>query len=147
MILIDVNLLIHAYNSRSPRHQAAREWWEGMLCGPYPVALAWITILDFIRIMTNPRLQDAPMAVGEAVQRVREWLAHPRVRVLGPSEHHAEILFRALEQLGTAGDLTTDAHLAALAIEYQAEVASADVDFSRFPGLRWFNPLAVRNRR
>lgn len=147
MILVDVNLLIHAYNSTSPRNQAAREWWEETLRGPHPVALAWVTILSFIRIMTNPRMQKNPMGVREAIQRVREWLNHPRVQVVGPGEHHTEVLFRLLEQLGTAGDLTTDAHLAALAMEYQAEIASADVDFARFPGLRWFNPLAVRSRK
>jgi len=42
---------------------------------------------------------------------------------------------------GGAGGLTTDTHLAALAIEYQAERHSNDVDFSRSSGLRWHNPL------
>ena len=35
-----------------------------------------------------------------------------------------------------------DAHLAALAIEHQAELHSNDTDFSRFSGLRWRNPIA-----
>jgi predicted nucleic acid-binding protein len=61
-----------------------------------------------------------------------------------PGERHAEILFDLLLEVGIAGNLTYDAHLAALAIEYQAELVSADTDFGRFPGLRWFNPLAVR---
>jgi len=72
---------------------------------------------------------------------VREWLAHPRVQLLTPGEKHAEILFRLIEAVGTAGDLTTDAHLAALAIEYRAEIATTDTDFARFPGVRWCNPL------
>lgn len=43
---------------------------------------------------------------------------------------------------GTAGNLTTDAHLAALAIENGAVLCSTDGgDFSRFRGLRWVNPL------
>jgi predicted nucleic acid-binding protein len=42
---------------------------------------------------------------------------------------------------GLAGSLTTDTHLAALAIEHQAEIHSNDADFARFPGLRWRNPL------
>jgi len=43
--------------------------------------------------------------------------------------------------LGTGGNLTTDAHLAALAIEHGAELCSCDADFSRFAGLRWLDPL------
>jgi hypothetical protein len=69
------------------------------------------------------------------------WLDQPGVQVISPGEEHARILFGLLEELGTAGNLTTDAHLAALALEYQAELASTDTDFARFPGLRWFNPL------
>jgi len=81
------------------------------------------------------------MHAKDAIRRVRTWLDHPRIQILTPGERHAEILFRLLTHLGTAGNLTTDAHLAALAIEYQAELVSTDADFARFPGLRWFNPL------
>jgi len=144
MILPDVNVLIHAYDSKSPVHDPVRDWWERTLSGPRPVALSWVTILGFIRIMTNRRIMLAPIGVAEAIADARSWLEHPRVRLLEPGERHAEILFALLEELGTAGNLTTDAHLAALAIEYQAEIASTDTDFARFPGLRWFNPLALR---
>ena len=84
------------------------------------------------------------MPVAEAIGRVRSWFDHPRVRIVTPSERHAEILFDLLLELGVAGNLAYDAHLAALAIEYQAELVSTDTDFARFPGLRWFNPLAIR---
>jgi hypothetical protein len=144
MILVDVNVLIHAYDSESPVHDTVRDWWERTLRGPCPVALSWVTILGFIRIMTNRRIMQAPIGVAEATADARSWLEHPRVQLLEPGERHAETLFALLEELGTAGNLTTDAHLAALAIEYQAEIASTDTDFARFPGLRWFNPLALR---
>jgi toxin-antitoxin system PIN domain toxin len=84
------------------------------------------------------------MATKDAIRAVRAWLDVPRVQIVSPGEHHAEILFGLLDRLGTAGSLTTDAHLAALAIEYQAELVSADADFARFPGLRWFNPLQLK---
>jgi predicted nucleic acid-binding protein len=38
---------------------------------------------------------------------------------------------------GTAGNLTTDAHLAAIAIEHGATLASFDRDFIRFAGLKF----------
>ena len=144
MILPDINILIHAYNSNSPRHALARSWWEQTLAGPSPVGMAWAAALGFIRIMTHRGVMMNPMPVGEAIRRVRTWLDHPRVQIVTPGDAHAQILFRLLEELGTAGNLTTDAHLAALAIEYQAQLASTDTDFARFRGLRWFNPLSVK---
>ena len=84
------------------------------------------------------------MDVKDAIRRVRTWLDLPHVQILTPSDRHAEILFELLAHLGTAGSLTTDAHLAALAIEYQAELVSADADFARFPRLRWFNPIKLK---
>jgi uncharacterized protein len=146
MIVPDVNVLIHAYNRGSVQHEAARAWWEETLTLPRPVGLAWVVILGFIRIATHRSILENPMRPADALRRVRSWLVVPRVEVLTPGESHAETLFGLIEHLGTAGNLTTDAHLAALAIEYQAELASTDADFARFPGLRWFNPVAGRKK-
>jgi len=144
MIVPDVNVLVLAYDSRSPQHAEARSWWERTLNGPRPIGMPWTSLLGFIRIMTHPGIMANPMRVGDAVRRVRSWLAHPRVTVIQPGPGHAETVFGLLERLGVGGNLTTDAHLAALAIEYQAELVSTDTDFARFPGLRWFNPLALK---
>ena len=142
MILTDINPLLNAYNRDFPDHAAARKWWEGVVNDQEVIGLAWVTILGFIRIMTNPRAMLNPMPVGDAVAAAKSWLDLPNVGIVEPGPRHAEILFRLLRQVGVAGNLTTDAHLAALAIEPQARLASTDTDFARFPGLRWFNPLA-----
>jgi len=141
VIVPDVNLLIHAYNSESPVHAASRAWWEGLLNGSRPVGLAWAALLGFVRIATHRQILVRPLAVATACETARAWLRQPYVSVLHPGDRHAEILFGLLESLGTAGNLTTDAHLAALAIEHQAELHSTDRDFGRFSGLRWSNPL------
>jgi len=143
MLIPDINILIHAYNSDSPSHACARSWWETTLRQSRPVGMPWATTLGFIRIMTHRGILENPMRVPDALGRASKWLEHPRVQILTPGERHAEILFDLLIRLGTAGNLTTDAHLAALAIEYQAELVSTDADFARFPGLRWFNPLQL----
>jgi toxin-antitoxin system PIN domain toxin len=142
VILPDINLLLHAYNSESRVHAAARAWWEELLSGTRPVALAWVALLGFIRISTHRQILGNPWPAATACARVRAWLSQPYVTIVDPGNRHAEILFGLLESLGTAGNLTTDAHLAALAIEHQAELHSTDADFERFPGLRWTNPLA-----
>lgn len=141
MILPDINLLIHAYNSESPVHAAAKAWWEEQMNGEGPVGLAWAVILGFVRLVTHPAVFVNPLPVEVACERARAWLARPQVMIVHPGERHAALVFGLLESLGTAGNLTTDAHLAALAIEYQAELQSTDADFARFPGLRWSNPL------
>jgi toxin-antitoxin system PIN domain toxin len=144
MLIPDVNILVYAYNADSPQYARAREWWETTLQQPRVVGLPWSTSVGFIRIATQRGISARPMTVQEAVETVRAWLDHPRVRIVTPGERHAEILFDLLLELGVGGNITYDAHLAALAIEYQAELVSTDTDFARFPGLRWFNPLAVR---
>lgn len=109
--------------------------------GTGQVGLAWAAVLGFIRISTHRQVLSNPLSVDAACDICRSWLAQPQVSLLHPGNRHAEILFGLLRSLGTAGNLTTDAHLAALAIEHQAELHSTDADFRRFPGLRWNNPL------
>jgi len=141
MILPDVNLLVHAYNRESPRHAAARKWWESLLSGSQSVGLAWVVILGFIRITTHRQIMREPLGAEEACAHARAWLVQPYVTLMHPGTRHAEILFGLLEALGTAANLTTDAHLAALAIEHQCDLQSTDADFGRFSGLRWTNPI------
>lgn len=142
MIVPDVNLLLHTYNSGSRVHPRARAWFESLMNGDRPVGFAWVVLLGFLRISTHPAVLDRPLASAEACALVRSWLDRPQSGILHPGERHASIVFGLLETLGTAGNLTTDAHLAALAIEHQAELHSTDADFGRFPGLRWSNPLS-----
>lgn len=142
MIVPDVNLLAHTHDLRFHRHEAARAWWEALMNASGSIGLPWAAILGFIRISTNSGIFENPPDVGRACGRVRSWLAQPQTVLIHPGDRHAEILFGLLEAAGTAGNLTTDAHLAALAIEYQAELHSTDSDMARFPGLRWTNPLS-----
>lgn len=141
MILPDVNLLMYAHNDRAPQHAQARQWWEECLNGLTPVGLAWVSINGFLRLSTHSRVMVHPMKVSVAVGHVREWLAQPPVRLLQPSDEFTGLFLGYLEELGTAGNLTTDACLAAMAVEHQAVLHSADTDFHRFRGLRWKNPL------
>ena len=141
MILPDVNLLVYAYDSTSPVHEPARAWWEGVLSGDEPVVLAWVTLLGFGRLTTSRRVTSDPISVDRALRHVESWLAQPHVRVVQPGHRHAEHLFRFLRGLGAGGNLTTDAHLAALAVEHGCTLYSTDADFARFPGLDWRNPL------
>jgi len=141
VIVPDVNLLVFAYNAGAPQHQKARTWWEAALNGAEPVGVPWVAALGFIRLVTHPAVTQPPLDGQQAVRLVREWLEAPNVEVLEPGPRHLEVLETLLGAIGTGGSLTTDAHLAALAIEHQCELHSNDADFARFPGLRWRDPL------
>jgi uncharacterized protein len=140
--LPDLNLLLYAYDSDSPRQGRAREWLEATLSGTETVAFAWAVIVGFLRIATNRAIFLRPWEAGEVLDLVDSWLAQPAVTVVHPTGRHAAVLRDLLAPLGAAGNLTSDAHLAALAIEHGATLYSRDNDFSRFPGLRWVDPLA-----
>lgn len=140
MILPDVNVLVHAHNSDSPVHASARRWWDQCLAGSEGIGLAWAALLGFIRLTTNRRVVASPLPVRDVTMRIETWLDLPHVHLAHPSDGHFQRLRTELERLGTAGNLTTDAHLAALAMERGYVLYTTDTDFARFPGLRWVNP-------
>ena len=140
MILPDVNVLVHAHNSDSAVHEAAREWRDSCLSGSEGVGLALATVLGFVRLTTNRKIVANPLPVRDVMETVHRWLEQPHVHIAQPSDTHFAHLRVVLERLGTAGNLTTDAHLAVLAMERGYVLYSTDADFARFAGLRWVNP-------
>jgi toxin-antitoxin system PIN domain toxin len=142
LILPDVNLLVYAHDELAPLHLPARAWWEELLSGRQTVVLPWAVTLGFVRLVTHPSVSREPLAPAAALERVRSWLARPQTEVIEPGPRHLEILERLFAATGVGGNLTTDTHLAAIAIEHRCELHSNDSDFARFPGLRWHNPLA-----
>ncbi len=141
MIVPDINLLVYAYNDGAPYHTVARQWWEGLINGRERIGVPWVVSTGFVRLMTHARALTFPMLPSQAVDCVTEWFQYAHVTPVNPGVEHLMHFRRNLDAAGTAANLVTDAHIAALAIEYQAEVHSNDTDFSRFPGLRWHNPL------
>ena len=142
MKLPDLNLLLYAIDEASPLHPPARRWLETTLSGSEDVAFAWIVLLGFLRLATNRSVFEEPLTVEEALEAMDGWLAQPVSRVVNPTPRHPTVLRGLLKPHGAAGNLVSDAHLAALAIEHDAELCSHDRDFGRFDGLRWLDPLA-----
>lgn len=143
MILPDLNLLVYAYNSDAPGHRQAKAWWESCLSGTRPVGLPWVVTLGYLRLTTSRRVLVDPFTTQEAIGHIRSWMERPQVQILQPGPRHLDLLDSLMQDAQAAGDLTTDVHLAALAIEHQAELNTNDGDFARFPGLRWSNPLVL----
>ncbi len=141
MLIPDINLLVYAYNSDAPDHRQARAWWEHALSGLEPVGLPWVVLLGYLRIMTSRRILATPLPASEAISHIRSWLDQPQTQIIEPGPRHLDLLQTLAGSARITGELTSDLHLAALAIEHQAELHSNDSDFSRFQGLRWLNPL------
>jgi uncharacterized protein len=139
--LLDVNLLIYAVDEDASHHEPALRWFEQTLSGSETVAFAWHALVGFLRITTRPRGSRDPWPIDSALDEIQRWLAQPVATVVHPTHRHAAVLRDLLAPLGTGGNLTSDAHLAALAIEHGATLCSHDNDFSRFAGLSWVDPL------
>ena len=143
MTLLDANILIYAYNADAPENPQMREWLSDLFSHRGQIGVPWLVLWAFIRVATNPRLSPAAKPAAEAFRIVRTLLAQSKVIVIEPGPRHAEILEHLVIDYKISGPLFTDAALAALAIEHGATLASTDRDFSRFPNLRWINPLAA----
>lgn len=141
MIIPDVNLLVYAYNRAASNHDQARAWWESLLNERATVAIPWAVALGFVRLVTMSRITPRPLEPRRAIDHVRSWLQRSHVTSVIPGPRHLDLLDEVCASLGLAGRMTTDAHIAALALEHGGEVHSNDADFSRVPSLRWRNPL------
>ena len=142
MIVPDINLLLYAYDANSPFHGKAAAWWQGCLSGEEPILLPEVVALGCVRVSTNARAFHHPLTAVEAASHVRSWLGQAVVTIPEVAPDHIERVLGLLVALGTAGNLVTDAQIAAVAIEHDAVVHTADADFIRFKGLRWLNPIA-----
>jgi toxin-antitoxin system PIN domain toxin len=143
MIVPDANLLLYAYNSSAPDHARAKDWWEQALSSDESVGLGWQTTTAFIRISTNPRAYAHPLSAREAAAIVQTWLDQPNAHAIVPTARHWGIFHQLIVEAQATGPLVMDAHLAALALEHGATLCSHDADFSRFKGLRVFDPLGA----
>ncbi|HWX21730.1 MAG TPA: type II toxin-antitoxin system VapC family toxin [Candidatus Binatia bacterium] len=142
MIIPDINLLLYAYDSSSAYHGKAAAWWQNCLSATEPVGLPQVVVFGFLRLATSSRVFQKPMTPTEAAGHIRSWWKQPAVQLLDPGPEHTEQVLKLIETLGTAGNLVSDAQLAAITIEHGAVLHTVDTDFMRFTDLRWFNPLS-----
>ena len=140
MKLVDLNVLLYVVNQDATHHEFALRWWNSALQGDQPIGLAWIVLLGFLRLTTNPAIFPSPLSAETAIDKVDTWLGLEQTRLVQETRDHWHILRELLADTGTAGNLTSDSQLAALAISHGATLVSFDHDFGRFSGLRWESP-------
>ena len=136
MKLPDTNVLVNSVNEFSLVRSQAANWLEKAFDSETGVGFAWLALVGFVRVSTQRGILKTPLSPAIALELMDAWISHPRARILQPTDRHGDILARLLLVVGTAGNLTNDAHLAALAIEHNATIGSFDTDFKKFPGLK-----------
>jgi len=141
MICPDINILLYAHFRSFPQHTNAMRWWDGVLSGTSPVRIGHVVILGFLRISTNRKVFALPLTMSQAIQVVDGWLSQPNVKLIAPSDTHWINLKTMLTSSHAGSNLTTDAHIAALAGDYGMTVYTNDTDFGRFSGIKFHNPL------
>ena len=144
MILVDANILVYAHVDSFAQHKTIRQWLDQQLCGSTRVGLPWVSLLAFLRLVTNSRVFERPEPMVDAWRQVQAWLACEVAWIPQPTDRHADLLDRLLALPGVHANLVPDAHLAALAMEHGLTLYSTDGNFARFPELRWINPLSSR---
>lgn len=140
MKIVDANVLLYAVNADSRQHDVSQRWLDEALVGDEVIGLPWLCLIAFTRLATHPSIFPTPLSSDAALDRVTEWLATPAATTCTPGARHLSLWKQLLHDAGTGGNLVNDAHLAALAIEYNATVVTFDTDFARFAGLEWRTP-------
>ena len=140
MQIVDANVLVYAADEDSPHHATARSWLKEALDGHRALGFAWMVLLAFLRLSTQANAFAHPLTVEEATDLLERWLGQPSAVRVEPGSRHMALVRGLLLEVGTAGNLVGDAHLAALALEHGAEVVSFDPDFGRFAGVPWRLP-------
>lgn len=139
MKIVDANVLLYAVNTAAEHHEASRRWLDRALSGADTVGFAWVPLLAFVRLSTNEGLFPRPLRPADAMVRVADWTSASSAVVVNPTARHTDILTEMLSRTGAGGNLTNDAHLAALAVEHRGGIVSYDADFARF-GVGWDRP-------
>ena len=142
MNLVDANVLLYAVNEADSRHRQAVGWLDEALGGREIVGFAWVVLLAFLRLSTKIGLFPRPLEIADALDTVRDWTAQAPAVLVEPTARHLDVLAGLLTTSGAGGNLTSDAHLAALALEHDARIVTFDRDFGRFAGVRWGEPIA-----
>ena len=142
MKLIDANLLLLSYDVNAAQHRRARSWLEATLSAGDPIGIPMLSVAAFVRIGTDKRLPRLALRMADVLAAVNSWLALDNVSLVHTSDTNWRRTQECIRAGNVTGGMVTDAQIAALAIEHGAILYSNDRDFSRFPKLRWVDPLS-----
>lgn len=139
---LDVNVLLYATDRSSPFHARAKALVERLAAGPDLVYLLWPVALGYLRIVTHPRLLDAPLAPATAAANIEQLVTQPHVRAVGELDDFWAVYRRVADDVTPKGNLVPDAHLVALMHQHGiSTIWSHDRDLRMFGGITVRDPF------
>ncbi|HVS65313.1 MAG TPA: TA system VapC family ribonuclease toxin [Thermoanaerobaculia bacterium] len=142
MILCDVNVLLYALVRQSDHHDICRRELERLRRNPREMAVSDLILAAVVRIATNPKVFRPAPSPEDVFGFTDALRAPPEVYRAAPGSRHWKIFQDLVRASDIRGADTTDAYLAALALEHGCEWWTTDSGFGRFSGLRWQNLIA-----
>ena len=142
MRAVDTNILVYAHIVSSRHHEKAQSILLELCESPFPWAIPWPCVYEFLRVVTHPRVYHPPSPLQVAMADLRQILASPSLQLLSETPTHRELMDALILEAGVTGNLIHDAHIAALCLEHGVrELVTGDRDFSRFADLKVMNPF------
>ena len=139
---LDVNVLLYASDTSSPKHPEAIRFLKQRASDPDLFCIAWSTLIAFLRIATHPRIFARPLSPDDALGNVESLLSLPHVRMLSEGEGFLEIYREVTARFPVRGNLVPDAHLAALLRQHGVRrLYTVDRDFRKFDFLEVADPF------
>ena len=137
MVLCDVSVLLYACTPLSDHHQLCHDAVRDLAAREEPFGVSDFILATVVRLATNPKIFDPPASAESVFAFTAALRGHPRSVAVAPGGRHWNIFKDLVLSSGVRGGDTTDAYLAALAMEHGCEWWTTDKDFGRFNGLRW----------
>lgn len=138
--VLDDNVLIYAYIAQTPAQQHCKAWLEASLQAPdMTLWLPTATKLGFVRLLGSGMVteQAVPFAL---LHDYLDLIATHGVKEATPGSNHATFWRIATGMIQAKGHDVTDSHMAATALELNANLVTCDKGFGRFTGLKVFDP-------
>lgn len=141
MKLVDVNVLVYAHREDTPHYEVCHRFLDELINSDQSFGMAELVLSGFLRVVTHPRIFNPPTPADQALAFVQAVRSRANHVAIAPGPRHFDIFLRLVEASGAKGNLIPDAYLAALAIESGCEWITTDMDYARFQGLNWTNPI------
>jgi uncharacterized protein len=141
MDLLDVNILLNAHRRDAPRHLEFLAYVQSLVNGDQPFAIPAVVFSGFFRVATHPRIFDPPSKFDDALIFAEQLRSQAHCIAIVPGGRHWSIFVDMCRKGAARGSLISDAYLAAMAVEANAELVTDDRGFGRWPGLKWRHPV------
>ncbi|MCW3983696.1 MAG: PIN domain-containing protein [Candidatus Bathyarchaeota archaeon] len=142
-ILLDTNILVHAYNKSSPHQQEAANILKKALKGETKACLTPQILYELFMVVTNPKRVEKPLPIAEAADLCIDLWESNNIDKLNHSEVALLEVFKLVKKLKLDRAKIFDCVLAVIAKENNVKtIFTENIDyFKRYSFLKTHNPF------